>query len=926
MIHKFFVFLLVILTGSILFIFIERSKATPLYKKSGDLTKTALLLRNKLTYSALPLVFEVNKGQTNPKAKYIARNGFYNLFLTDNEAIISLRNEENPIRLKLKGANEKSTLKSIEKLPGISNYFIGNDPKKWIKNIPTYRKIKYENVYPGTDLVYYGKNGELEYDFIVSPFGSPDNIKISLEGAKKIKTEPDGNLTIYLNDNKKIMFQKPQVYQVSNNKKHFIEGTFLLANKNNRELSFKLGEYDPTKQLIIDPVIYFSTVFGGGDFDEAIDVEVPSASLGTIITGTTFSLNFPVTNGAFQKEHTGNKSGDIFVTTIGGIADTILLSSTFIGGKDHDEARGITSDSMNNICITGITNSRDFPVLNAIQDSYGGGATDSFVTKITAGSTLEFSTYLGGSKIEEGNDIAVDSSNNIYVTGLTTSENFPLQNALQKERGGFFGRDAYVTKLNSDGSKLVYSTYLGGSRLDTAYSIAVDKEDNAYIGGTTDSFNFPGPGFSGTHNEFIGFISKINPTGASIIYSFSAGGVDSEVRAVDIDDRGNLYIGGSTAFSNLLVNNAFQSKYGGGKSDGFIGKINKEGTGFDYLTYLGGSGDLDSVNAIVVDKKFETVAATGITDSNDFPLVSPLLGNLQGDTDVFVTKLDETGRNALFSTYLGGSRDERTRTTSYKEYEIESIIKYSEESDITIMGRLPLIPPIGGIDLDFLGNLVVAGRTVSSDFPQGNAHIETSILKGSNVFVTKIGDIPRSSTCYTECGSLCCKQGELCDGENPCNFDPNCTIPTTYKCVAPTPTPISGGPSNSSGGIAPNVKEKMQEAINNLEQINNELSSSSQAAKTLSVKIKFLIKTMQDSIKRLSSAKCIKNIKLAISKLGDAINQLELISCNKKSTPSVPADVVSNFQTRIKNTLEDIKPLSEADDNRNLTPDVCDKE
>lgn len=908
--------------------------------------------RTNFAYSKLPLVFEENKGQTNSKVKYLARNSFYNLFLTKSESVLVLNSKERKtdfVKLKLIDSNKKTKINAHEKLPSISNYFIGNDPKKWINAVPTYGKVKCEQVYRGVDLTYYGNNGELEFDFELSPGANPSDIKLSFEGAKRINKDASGNIALRLSDGKGIIIKKPVVYQLVDSKKHFIDGSFVLGNQKTRiqdfisffsrqtnyEVGFKVEEYDLSKTLVIDPVIIFSTFFGGEDFDEGIDLKVPSSSLSTYITGTTLSLSFPVTRGVVQQESAGRNDGDVFITHISGVLanSAILLSSTYLGGNDNDEARGIVIGSMNDIYIIGTTSSRNFPLLNAIQDSHGGGAADAFVTKLNSSlSRLIYSTYLGGSKIEEGNDIAIDSSDNVYVTGITNSENFPVQNALQPERGGFFGRDAFVAKLNSDGSKFIYSTYLGGSRLDTAFSIATDKESNAYVVGTTDSFNFPLFG-SGNAAQFDAFVTKINPDGTSLLYSVQlGGGGDDEIHAIDLDDKGDIYVAGATDSKQLLVKNAFQSNYGGGKSDAFVAKINNQGPNVEYLTYLGGSGDLDSASAIVVDKKFGSVSVTGVTNSPDFPLVLPLQDTLKGDSDVFITKLDETGQKALFSTYLGGSQLERTRKTlnenEYKFEEIEKIIRYSGESDITFMGRLPLIPPVGGIDQNFLGNLVVTGSTLSLDYPRHNAFIESQVLKGSNVFVTEIGDIPRSSTCFADCITLCCKQGEICVENNPCGFDPHCTTPSTFKCI-PSVSTTTGGPTSSSssssssgGGVT-----TFEQSLNDLDIIQSDLRKASQNASPIASKIKFLVKIMKAAISKLSPEKCANVVKTAVNKLSNLINQLDSKRCSTSAIKKICIEdnIVDDFLKRLKTAFGNIEPLTLVDDNRNLTPDVCEK-
>lgn len=682
-------------------------------------------------YGKLPLTFEANKGQIDSRAQYLSRGDGYNLFLTGNEAVIALRSpvevdksaatgdkpesankEQSVLRMKLVGANDSPEGLGLEPQLGKSNYFIGNDRRKWRTNVNHYARVQYSDVYPGVDVVYYGNQRQLEYDFVVAPGVSPDIIKMSFEGAQDLTINADGDL-ILRTAGGDIRQHKPIIYQETDGGKQVIAGRYEI--KGDREIGFELAAYDTTKTLVIDPVINYSTYLGGKGEDAGYGIAVDSSG-NAYITGHTASVNFPIVNPL----PSGGGIQDVFVAKIN-TAGSALVYSTYLGGGGFEQGRSIAVDSLGSAYITGYTASRDYPTVNPVQ-SVMQESTDAFITKLdSSGSSLVYSTFLGGSDFEEGRGIAVDPSGNAYVTGQTDSVNFPTVNALQPIFGGYqFAGDAFVTKINPSGSAFIYSTFLGGYGYDEARGIAADSSGNAYITGVTYSSDFPTVNaFQSTIGSscfpiarcFDAFVTKLNPSGSAFIYSTFLGGHSREEgNGIAVDSSGNAYVTGDTNSSNFPTFNAIQPTFSGGsafipQADAFVMKFNASGTPV-YSTFLGG-GNTERGNSIAVDSSGNAYV-TGETDGYPpFPLVNPVQEARGGATDVFITKINQAGSEFLFSTFLGGS--------------------YYED------GR--------GIAVDSMGNAFIIGRTASVDFPTASAiqpnHGNNSDF-GGDAFVAKI--------------------------------------------------------------------------------------------------------------------------------------------------------------------------------------------
>ncbi|MFZ1975584.1 MAG: SBBP repeat-containing protein [Candidatus Acidiferrales bacterium] len=715
-------------------------------------------------YGRLPLSFEVNEGQTAGVVKFVARGGGYSLFLTERGAVLSLSKrgadavpKSDVIRMELVGAAADSKVSGVGPLAGKANYLIGNDPSKWHTDVATFARVKYAGVYPGVDLVYYGNQRQLEYDFVVAAGANAGEVRVRFDGARRLRVGADGNLQIFAR-NGEIAFQKPVVYQMRDGRREPVDGRFEL--KGNNEVGFALGNYDASRELVIDPVLAYSTYLGGsgGDFAAGIAVD---AEGNAYIAGGTYSTDFPLKGNPYQTTNKGAVNGfsNVFVTKMNP-AGTGLDYSTYLGGSGvppalqnvlipigGDSPSAIAIDRFGNAYITGQTFSMDFPVTSGALQTVNKGAgllvTNAFVTKLNPiGSGLVYSTYLGGSGIppfapfaspvgDSGAAIALDSAGNAYVTGAAYSPDFPLTSgAFQKQNNGvsFATDNAFVSKINAAGSALIYSTYLGGSGQlfnfagpgdnmditgDSGAGIAVDVHGNAYVAGRTFSNDFPvtdgayqkvnNAGYLSSSNAFV---TKLNAAGNALIYSTYLGGsvnteiggpspFNDEANAIAIDTSGNAYVAGATIAPDFPVTTgAFQTVSKG--QNVFVTKLNADGSALLYSTYLGGTGG-DNAAGIVVDGSGDSFV-TGSTGSTDFPVTSDAFQMSSSGT--FISELSANFEELVYSTYFGGS-----------------------------FGA-------GGIAMDPAGNIYVAGSTGSTDFPTTRGAFQHK-LAGNVAYVAK---------------------------------------------------------------------------------------------------------------------------------------------------------------------------------------------
>src|SRR5437762_573069 len=542
------------------------------------------------SYGKLPLHFEANQGQTHQDVRFLARGAGYSLYLTAGEAVLVLT-KPNPdatqargtpvvVRMSVVGAAPKPLVSGLDELPGKANYLIGN-PAKWRTNVPTYAKVHYRAVYPGIDLVYYGNQRQLEYDFVVAPGADPNRIVLGFQGAERLEINAEGELVLHA-AGEVIRQRVPVIYQEINGVRTKIEGRYVL--KDAHRVGFQVAAYDPSRPLVIDPTLVYSTYLGGsgGDVGHGIAVDAAGAAY---VTGLTGSADFTAGCTAPQRRSEevqrraqagdrrtvrctvldatlGGAGADAFVTKINATG-TALVYSTYLGGSRDDVGLGIAVDVAGAAYVTGVTQSADFTagctapctVLNGTLS----GFRNAFVTKINAaGTALVYATYLGGSGYDYGTGIAVDAAGAAYVTGYTTSTDFTAGctdpcTVLNGTLGSYF--DAFVTKLDPSGSALVYSTYLGGSGYDYGRGIAVDAAGAAYVTGETRSADFtagctaPCVVLNGTLGGVqAAFVTKLDPTGSALVYSTYLGGSRGGANGygIAVDAAGAAYVTGVT--------------------------------------------------------------------------------------------------------------------------------------------------------------------------------------------------------------------------------------------------------------------------------------------------------------------------------------------------------------------------------------------
>jgi hypothetical protein len=660
--------------------------------QSSRMTKAQALK----SYGALPMSFEANQGQADPSVRFVARGAGYTILLSPDEATLALESSQPDRRfpektqpkpstrvlsMKIEGANPSAAAQALDRLPGLSNYFIGNDPSRWHTNIPTYQKVQFDQIRPGVDLVYYGNQRQLEYDFVLSPGVAPQSLGLSFEGSKAA-IDLHGDLVFSSTDGQ-MTFHQPVAYQNDKSnpaKKHYLPASYVLRGHN--RIGFEVADYDPRQPLVIDPSLYYSTYLGGsgGDTGNAIALD---ALFDAYITGSTSSTNFP--KGGSPPPYQGSYGGDTdaFITKLRYDGQAIIYS-TYLGGNNYDIGQGIAVDSSADVYVTGSTSSANFPTTaSAFQTTYGGNS-DAFVSKLDpSGSKLLFSSYLGGSDIDYGLALALDPSGNVFVTGSTQSSDFPTVKPVQSGNSG--NGDAFVAEIDTNlpqTQQLVYSTYLGGSSADSGQGIAVDVKDDAYVTGFTFSTNFPVYNAFQTSNagSVDAFIAVVSPGGGSLEFSTYLGGSgDDRAWAIALDSENNIYIAGSTytactpATSITTLCNpistfpttpgayqTYTTKQAPGYPVAFVTEMNHFGTALLYSTLLGGSYS-DVASGIAVDSAGNAYV-TGYTESTDFPTANAIQASYIGGScgtspcqDAFVTEFNPQGTSLEYSTFLAGT-------------------------------------------------------------------------------------------------------------------------------------------------------------------------------------------------------------------------------------------------------------------------------
>ncbi|MBV6433564.1 MAG: hypothetical protein IANPNBLG_03742 [Bryobacteraceae bacterium] len=613
---------------------------------------------------AQPLRFEANGGQLAREVLFRSLWSDYPVELVRDGIVVRTGAGKEAVRIHLKGAGAQARAEGSELLSARGSYFLGNRKSDWRTGIAQYRKVRYSEVWPGIDVVFHGAGRSLEFDFVVRPGADPNRIRLAFEGTDGVRE--DGGALV-LKEDADLRLHVPVVYQEDGGRRSKVEGRYSLLSRH--EAGFVVGEYDPARELVIDPVLGYSTYLGVGTPEVARAVGVdPSGRVWAAITAASNTL--PIAGDPVRGTNQGKK--DVFLVCFdpSKSGDDSLVYSTYIGGTGDDEARALAIDSLGQVYVAGITNSADFPLAGPSARKGFGGSYDSFVIRLNpagaGGAALEFSTYFGGSKDDWVQGLALDRFGSIYMSGTTNSDDLPLSSpATQPNRRG--GYDAWVTKISPFlDSSLVYSTYLGGGSSDFGTAVAPAPDGNTvYFAGYTYSGDFPisGPAFQSTLKGADGFIAKVDVTKSgldALVYVSYIGGSGLDVpQAMALDAKGGVVLAGYTLSADFPVTaRAFQSQPAG-MADVFVSRLDVTLPPLEQVTfssYLGGS-QTDILQGMALDSAGH-VFLSGYTFSNDFPARGALQDVFGGQVDGFLTEFDLSGTiesSVVYSTYLGGS-------------------------------------------------------------------------------------------------------------------------------------------------------------------------------------------------------------------------------------------------------------------------------
>lgn len=694
-------------------------------------------------YGKLPVSFEKNQGQTDPNVKFLARGNGYTLFLTDGEAVLRLRapkNEaESVVRIGFARSNAAPEVEGLEIQPGHSNYLIGNNPARWQRNVPLYGRVKYRGVYPGIDAVYYGNQSQIETDYIVAPGSDPKQIVLQVSGGKDLTLNSQGDLLV-ANAAGDLMLRRPNVYQEIDGTRREVAANYV--RRSSGLVGIQIAAYDSTKPLVVDPVVVYSTYLGGANggiiaITSATAVAVDSSG-DAYVTGQTDTSDFPTTPGALQTQNANNK-GYAYIAKLNPTG-TALVYSTFLGGSNGAGAAGIAVDSSGNAYVAGGTNSTDFPVTagTAIQSAFppnNMGPSGYFSELDPNGASLLYSTYLGGNGKDVVIGLALDPNANAYVAGNTSSTNFPVTfgHALQTANNtGGNASNLFLSRIDATKAgltSLIYSTYLGGSIGETGGSVAVDSNGNAYLTGSTESFDFPlanafQSSLFGTADAVVARIDTVNSILVYSTYLGQGSNRGDTGNCIAVDSNSNAYVGGSTYDTNFPTTvGAFEAAFPAAANDytGYVARFDTTKSGaasLIYATYLGGRISGDQPHAIAVDS-LENAYLTGETWSGEIPagnypftFGAPYTMGVAGLQNGFVSVLSATGSNMLFSTYYG------TGTASP-----------SADSAIGL-----------GLALDSASppDVFIVGGTESNKFPTTTGSIQTALKGLQDGFVAEL--------------------------------------------------------------------------------------------------------------------------------------------------------------------------------------------
>ncbi|MDX6630120.1 MAG: hypothetical protein QOH00_2366 [Gaiellales bacterium] len=615
--------------------------------------KPKKLLGAERAFAAMPLAFVQNQGQTDARVRYYALGNHYAFYATSDELMLALRKDrpasQLALALRFLGHRRQAEPTGAKRAPGKVNYLRGKRSARWQTGLARYQDIVYRELWPKIDLRLHQKAGSLKYEFHVRPGARVSDIRLAYAGATSLAIDARGALRIttglgVLRDSAPVSYQRIAGKRVP------VQSRYALQRGGKApRFAFAVGRYRRDRALIIDPGIQFTTFLGGGSNEIGAGIAV-DANGNSYIGGTTQSPDFPTTTGAFRRTGSAGNNSDVFVTKLN-----------------------------------------------------------------SSGTALIYSTFVGGGNLEFGNGIAIDGSGNAYVTGTTKSSNFPTTS-------GAFDRsanippncprcasdhtDGFVFKLNATGSALTYSTYLGGTDLESPRGIAVDGSGSAYVVGEELGSDFPttaGAFRRTSAGEYDMFVTKLNPTGTALTYSTLIGGTQVDNgQGITVDAGGNAYALGFTSSTDFPTTPGAFDTTANGAFDATVTKLNASGSALIYSTYLGGSG-FDSGSDVVVDGGGNAYIAGG-SGSTNFPTTPGAFDTTSDGSDAFVTKLNPAGTAALYSTIIGGDASDSAT----------------------------------GIVLDTTGNAWLSGSTTSANFPVSADAADGSFNGGSDAIIAEL--------------------------------------------------------------------------------------------------------------------------------------------------------------------------------------------
>jgi hypothetical protein len=687
-------------------------------------------------HSLVPLAFEANDGQADPRVKFLAHGSGYTLFLTSSDAV--LVHGSDAVRMAFGGASARPHLSALERMPGVTNYLLGNDPTRWRTQVATYAKVRYDEIYPGIDLVFYGNDRQLEYDLIVHPGADTRQIRLTFDGARELKADANGDL-VARTARGEIRLRRPTIYEepTEGQIRRAIDGRYRVTGK--QTVAFDLGTHDRGKTLVIDPEVVYSTYLGGSGTDQlrsTTQMIAVDANGSAYVTGTTdspfpFASGLPARTTAFVAKLSPDGGG--------------LIYTTYVGGSVNGEetSAGIAVDSSGSAYITGFTSSDYFPGLsspgvfvakldpsgsqllyavkaagaatstaiavgsdgsayvtgvsydphlatpgafqtgcNACNGTeFGGGPSgDAFVLKFNPAGIVAYGALIGGLGQEIGTGIAVDPVGQAYLTGTTTSIDFPRTGGplAGADAGVLGGGDVFVTKLSADGSALIFSTYLSGDQQDTPGGIAADAAGNSYVTGTTESAYFGFPTTPGAFQRTLpfspyhvtpAFVTKFTPTGDVAYSTLLVGTGLTRGVGIAVDAAGRAYVVGGTDNTDFPTVDATQPS-GGVFTDAFVSVLNPAGSGLVFSTYLGGPAfDFPHGVAVGPNGSAYVVGDSNFANGGNFPTTT---GAFQqhfnaastNDVDVFVTRIAVGAPPDLLPPVIGDVADRFAEATS----------------------------------------------------------------------------------------------------------------------------------------------------------------------------------------------------------------------------------------------------------------------